>query len=182
MARLLMSAGRVADALAACRLARADQEVLAALPGASNDARLELADTIGFIGYLLWYAYKMAEAEPELRKAMAIYQQLADENPGVFKFSRRRRDQPPLPRPHVGMCRQAGGGRGRATHCAALYQKLADENPAVTNFRFNTALSLRYLGDQLPETGKASGGRVSRGDDDSAKAGRRKPRCRLVPI
>jgi eukaryotic-like serine/threonine-protein kinase len=39
MARRLATAGRVADALVACRLARADQEVLAALPGASNDAR-----------------------------------------------------------------------------------------------------------------------------------------------
>ncbi len=46
MATLLVYAGKSAEALAACQLARADQEVLAAVPGASNDARRELADTI----------------------------------------------------------------------------------------------------------------------------------------
>ena len=88
MARRLVAAGRVADALAACRLARVDQEALAAHPGAPNEARYELADTINFTGSLLSYTYKAGEAGPELRKAMAIYRQLADENPGVFKFRR----------------------------------------------------------------------------------------------
>ena len=42
--RLLRDAGRPAEALAACKLARADQEALAARPGASNDARRDLAE------------------------------------------------------------------------------------------------------------------------------------------
>ena len=62
MSRRLVSAGRVTDALAACRLARADQELLAVVPGAKNDARLELADTISYIGHLLWYTYRPVEA------------------------------------------------------------------------------------------------------------------------
>ncbi len=39
-------AGKPAEALAALKLARADQEALAAVPGASNDARRDLADTV----------------------------------------------------------------------------------------------------------------------------------------
>ena len=78
---------RTAEALAACQLARADQEVLAAAPGASNDARRELAETVRSIGYLLWYTGKLAEAEPEFRTALAIYQKLADENPAVARVS-----------------------------------------------------------------------------------------------
>ena len=42
----LFNAGKIADALAAFRLARADQEALAAAPEASNYARYDLAETL----------------------------------------------------------------------------------------------------------------------------------------
>jgi eukaryotic-like serine/threonine-protein kinase len=154
MARRLRSAGRVADALAACRLARADQEALASLPGAPNEARLELADTISFIGHLLWYAYKPREAEPELRTAMAIYRQLAGENPGVLKFS----DGVATSHRSLGLALSCEGkppeAEGELRTALALYQKLADDNLAVTNFRFNTAYSEISLGHQLAYAGK----------------------------
>jgi serine/threonine protein kinase/tetratricopeptide (TPR) repeat protein len=87
-ALLLRYAGNNTEALAACRLARADQEALAAMPGASTDARRELAETITMIGYLLWISDKPAEAASEFNIAMRIYRELAVENPGVVEFRR----------------------------------------------------------------------------------------------
>ena len=47
---LLSSTGQAADAMAAFRQARADQEVLAAAPGAPATAGRDLADTVNRIG------------------------------------------------------------------------------------------------------------------------------------
>src|SRR5262249_51067344 len=69
--------GRNPAALAAFRLARADQEALAAGPGASNDARRDLGATVNGIGRLLIMTGKRTEAEPELRRALEIRAKLA---------------------------------------------------------------------------------------------------------
>ncbi len=53
--QLLIGMGRFDEALAAYTRARADQEALAAAPGASNDARRDLADHDHLIGCLLWH-------------------------------------------------------------------------------------------------------------------------------
>ena len=68
------------------RLARVDQESLAELPGAANEARRNLTATMNRIGALLWQTGKPAEAEAEFRKALAIRQKLADDNPAVTEF------------------------------------------------------------------------------------------------
>ena len=96
MARLLLYAGKSAEALAAGKLARADQEALAAVPGASNDARGDLAATLNELGIMLWCTGKPAEAVPEFRTALAIQQKLADENPAVTELP-----VPPGGHPHV---------------------------------------------------------------------------------
>ncbi len=152
MARHLAIAGRLADALAACRLARADQETLAALPEAPNDARYELADTINLTGYLLWYTYNAGDAKPDFRKAMAIYRQLADENPGVFKFSRGVATSHLYLGRALSCAGKPGEGEAELRAALALYRKLADENPAVTVFRSDAAMSQIHLGDQLADT------------------------------
>ena len=54
------------------RLARDDQEALAAAPAASNEARRDLADTIHRTAILLSDTGKKSEAEAEYRKAMAL--------------------------------------------------------------------------------------------------------------
>jgi hypothetical protein len=66
---LLARTGKSADALAAYKLARADQEALAAAPEASNDARYDVAITIIHIGIELGSTGKPAEAEAEIRRA-----------------------------------------------------------------------------------------------------------------
>jgi hypothetical protein len=81
-----VTTGKSADALAAYRLARADQEALAAAPEASNDARYDLADTVLRIGGMLGATGKPAEAEAEHRKALALWRKLADDNPSdIFR-------------------------------------------------------------------------------------------------
>ena len=64
-AGLLLHDGRYAEALAAYRQARADQEALAAPRGPSTEARRDLANTINGIGLLLWKTGRPAEAEAE---------------------------------------------------------------------------------------------------------------------
>ena len=74
MAGDLLSDGQLGEALAACKLARADQEALAEAPGASNDARRDLADTVAALGWVLLATGRLSEAEAEHRAALAVYQ------------------------------------------------------------------------------------------------------------
>ncbi len=150
---LKQDAGQSAAALAAFRLARADQEALAAAPDASNDARHDLADTILSTGALLIGTGKPAEAEAEYRKAMAIWQKLVDDSPAVTKF------RLSLAGSHLNfgwLLSQTG----RPTEAESEYRRameiqarLADDNPAVIDFRSNLALSHLNLGALLSNTG-----------------------------
>ena len=83
------AAGRYDEALSLYRLARADLEVLAAAPGATTEVRRSLADTVSLTGSLLDETGKTSEAEAEIRKALTLRQQLADDNPAVTEFRRR---------------------------------------------------------------------------------------------
>jgi tetratricopeptide (TPR) repeat protein len=79
-------ATRSNEALAAYRLARTDQEQLASTPGATIEARRNLADTIGSIGNLLSTIGRLAEAEAEMRAALTNTQKLADDEPDDTAF------------------------------------------------------------------------------------------------
>ncbi len=78
---LLWTTGNSDDALAAYRLARADQEALAAAPEASNEARRDQAHTINRIATVPFKTGKPADAEAKYRKAVAIRRKLGDDNP-----------------------------------------------------------------------------------------------------
>jgi len=154
MAVLLGYADKFAEALVASRLARADQEVLAAVPGAANDARFELAETIDLIGWLLWNSSKPAEVVPEFRSALAIHQRLTDEEPSVTEF------RLGLGRSHfyLGMVLpltgKASEGEAEFRASLAIQQKLVDENPAVTRLRRSLGLFRNYFGALLLQMGK----------------------------
>ena len=155
MGWLLKSTGKSVDALAALRLARADQEALAAAPEASNDARLDLATTIMRISALLGETGKRSQEEAEFRRALEIYQKLADDNPADTKF----RDYLAWSLNNLGLVLVVRGGRPSEAEAEyrkgiALYQKLADDNPAVTDFRSSLAGSHDNLGWLLWNTGK----------------------------
>jgi serine/threonine-protein kinase len=146
--------GRHTEALAAYRLARVDQEALAATPGASNDVRRDLASTVNRIALVLSDTGKQAEAEAEYRKALAIQQKLADDNPAVTEF------RTPLARDHINLgtllkfTGKTAEAEAEYREAIAISQKLADDNPAVTDFRSLLAFSNERLGNLLDETGR----------------------------
>ena len=155
MGWLLTATGKSADALAAFRLARADQEALAAAPEASNDARRDLAFTInrhrrpaGEDGQAVGGGGRVPPGAGDLQK-------LADDNPAVTDFRSDLARQPHQPR---GRCWRARERQSEAEaefrKALALYQKLADDNPAVTEFRSGLAWNHHHLGWLLWSTGK----------------------------
>ena len=86
LGRLFASTAKKTDALAAYRLARAHQEAAVALPGASNETRHDLANTIFRIGDLVGPMGKLTEQEAAYREALALEQKLVDDNPAVADY------------------------------------------------------------------------------------------------
>ncbi len=82
MGYLLFGMGKTEEALAAYRLARADQETLAAAPDAPRSARLQLAETLSRIAMLSLYYGRVELAEADYRAGLEICQREADANPG----------------------------------------------------------------------------------------------------
>jgi tetratricopeptide (TPR) repeat protein len=146
LGRLLFTTSKSADALAAFRLARADQEALAAAPAASNVERCDLADTISRTGSLLSETGKPSQAEAEFRRALEIYQKLADDNPAVSEFSSRLA----ISHKDLGSLQENTGKLAEAEaefrKGLALWQKLADDKPAVSEFRSGLAIIHNDLG------------------------------------
>jgi serine/threonine-protein kinase len=154
LGQLLSATGQTDAALAAYRQARADQEALAAAPGASAEARRDLADTINRIGARLEATGKMAEAEAEYRTALALRRKLAEDHPAVAEF---RRD---LAYSHwqLGwrLLQSSRAAEAEAEYRAgtALQRQLAEDHPAVTEFRSDLAGGHHGLGYLLTEMGK----------------------------
>jgi tetratricopeptide (TPR) repeat protein len=145
MGWLLNTLGKSADALAALRLARADQEALAAAPEASNDARHGLAGTVQRIGALLAKG-NPSQAEAEFRMALAIRQKLADDHPAVTDFRSR------LAHSTLVLAILLGPQAGRKAEAEAefrmalaLYRKLTEDNPKVPGHRYGAAWAQRKL-------------------------------------
>jgi eukaryotic-like serine/threonine-protein kinase len=153
---LWYTAGKSADALEAYRLARADQEALAAAPGATNEARRDLARTIHLIGLLLSQTAKPSEAEAEFREAIAISQKVVDENPAVAQF----RQLLSAGHSELGILLWQTGKLSEAEaeyrKAIAISQKVVDDNPAVTQFSVFLANHYDALGRVLSNTGKPS--------------------------
>jgi len=152
---LLYSMGRDDEALSVYRLARAEQEALAAAPGATAESQRDLATTIDGVAYLLADTGKSSEAEAEFRKEQALFQKLVDENPVVTQF----RSALAGSHDYLGWMLHQMGKTSEADAeyrtAQAIHQKLADENPAVTQFRSALAVSNYLLGNLLAVTGKS---------------------------
>jgi serine/threonine protein kinase len=143
-----------AEALAAMKLARADLEPLAAAPGASLEARHELAETVNQIGFVLWQTGKPAQAETEFRTALELYGKLAEENKAEPEFRR-----------GVASCHYYLGNalwqQGKSAEAEvelrraiAFQEQVTKENPAVTRNRRALALNRTFLGAVLAWNGK----------------------------
>ena len=151
---VLVTEGKKAEALAAYKLARSDQEALAAAPGAVKEARRDLAETNIRTGFLLWETGKPSEAEPEFRRAIVLYQKLVDDDPAVTDF------RGGLAISHVGFG-GAAGATGKPAEAEAEFrrgitisQSLVDDNPAVADFQNRLAFSHNHLGVLFAKTGK----------------------------
>ena len=185
----LKATGKTADALAAYRLARADQEALAAAPGASNDARCDLADTINRIGILL------SEDGQAIGGGGRVPPGAGDPPEAGRRQPRRHRISSSLADSHndlgwlwhdnLGGCANTGKpaeAEAEFRKALAIQQKLADDNPAVTDSpRPGISHNDPRLG--CCEDGQAGGGggRVPQGAGDPPEAGRRQPRRHRIP-
>jgi tetratricopeptide (TPR) repeat protein len=93
-------------------------------------------------------------AEAEYRKALAVQQKLADENPAVTQF----RNSLALTHNNLGWLLYQTGKTVEAEaeyrKALAVQQKLADDNPSIPLFRRNLANSLLGIGWQLAQAGK----------------------------
>jgi transposase len=156
MGGFLTTIGKDAEALAAYRLARTDQETLAAAAGASSEIRRDLGDTVNRIGRVLANTGKPREAEAEYRKALAIRQKLADDYPANADFG----NALSASYNNLGLV-LASTGRPReaeAEQCKAMAirQELVDRNPAVSQFRDHLAASHFNLGILMVNMGRTA--------------------------
>jgi len=150
---LLRATGDNAGALAAFQEQRDLAERLEA-EDPTDVVRSVLAQSHHSIGYLLSVTEKPEEALEAYRKALAIYQKLADANPAVTQF------QSDLAWSHnnirlllwdTGKPQEALAANRQAL---AIRQKLADANPAVTQFDSDLAQSHGNVGSMLSQTGQ----------------------------
>ena len=181
--RLLHTTGRNDEALSVYRLARADQEALAAAPGATAESRRDLADTINGIAMLL------ADDGQVIGSGGRVPQGAGDPTEAGRRQPRRHRCSAaawlPATTTSAACCRSSKPSEAEAEFrkALAIQQKLADDNPAVTEFRSSLAQSHSNLGRPAGEYGQVigSGGRVPQGAGDPTEAGRRQPRRHRIP-
>ena len=154
MGGFLTSIGKNAEALAAYRMARSDQQELVAVPGASPLARRELGDTVNRIGRLLANTGRPREATDEYRTALAIRKQLADADPAVSEF----RNDLAASHNNLGIVLWQTGRLKEAEAeyrtALAIREKLANDNPAVSEFGNNFQASYFNLANLLRQTGR----------------------------
>jgi tetratricopeptide (TPR) repeat protein/tRNA A-37 threonylcarbamoyl transferase component Bud32 len=154
MARPLLHSGKTTEALAACKMARADQEALASVPGASIDSRRDFTATLNELGIVLWQTNKPAQAEPEFRAALLIQQKLADENPAVVDIQNYLANI----HLHLGNVLRLTGklleAEAEFREAMAIYQKLIAQYPAITRSHRNLALCRSDFGFLLSRMGR----------------------------
>src|SRR5262249_32933856 len=134
LGRLLVTTGKIDDALAAYKLARADWEAPAAAPGAPNDARRMLGLPIQWMTSAPRPTGELAEAE--YRRVGAIGQRVADDNPAGTGFL----SDLAVSHMNVGsvllMMGKPSEAEAESRRAIAILQKLVGENPAVSEWRF----------------------------------------------
>jgi serine/threonine-protein kinase len=156
MARLLLIAGRSDEALAACALARSDQESMASNPKNSREPRRDLAATALELSVVFWQIGKLPEAEAEVRTALEIQEKLVAEEPALADL-----------RASLGSyCMQLAGVLMRSGRLAApeeqmrraltIFGKLVAENPSVSTFRSKSASGHVALGNLMLMNGRPS--------------------------
>jgi tetratricopeptide (TPR) repeat protein len=154
--RLLRATGDNAGALAAheeqCELAERQET-----EHPSDAVRAVLAQSHDSIGLAHSYTGKRDKAMVAYRKALDIWQKLADANPAVNDFQGGLAST----HDHIGTA-LIGTGKPEEALTAyrkalAIRHKLADANPAVTEFQYNLWGTYNNIGILLMQTGKPVG-------------------------
>jgi tetratricopeptide (TPR) repeat protein len=154
----LAIAGRNDDALAVLRRARAGLEARAAVQGLSTEAQVELARAVRLIATILTQIGHYAEAEVELRTALAMQQKLADDSRAIASrlsdlaqsHGARAGVLETLGRPHEALAEYR--------EALLVQQKLTKVQPAVTHFRLFQAWFHSGIGKLLGASGHPSEG------------------------
>ena len=111
-------------------------------------------DSHNNIGWLQSQTGQPAEALESYRRALAIRQKLADDNPAVTEFRSRLANS----HNNIGWLQSQTGQPAEALEsyrlALAIQQKLADDNPAVTEFRSSLANSHQGIGHLQSQTGQ----------------------------
>ena len=183
MGGFLTTVGKNAEALAAYRLARSDQEALADVPRgiAGSPARP------GGHGQPHWPT--AGEYRPAPGGGGRVPQGAGDPPGAGRRESRLNEFRSSLAASHnnLGLVLADTGraSEAEAEHrkALAIRQELAEENPAVSVFREHTGGQPLQPGNLLPADGAAvgGGGRVPHGPGDLAGAGRGEPRRHRIP-
>ncbi len=141
-------------------------------PGVSHD----------HLGWLLWSTGKLAEAEAEDRKALALYQKLADDNPAVTYFRHL------LAHSHfvLGHVLSSTGKPARRRPSTASRWRSARSWPTTTPPSPNSASAWRPATASSPACCRRRASPRRRrpspqGDGDLPEAGRRRPRRHRLP-
>src|SRR5262249_17787674 len=137
----LIATGKNDEALAVLRLARSDQEALAAAPDAAREARRDLASTITRIAVVLSEREtgKRSEAEAEYRTAPAVLQKLVKDSPDDASSRERLMNGHNNLGHLLSITGRPAEAQAEFRTALTILQKLADDNPAVTNFRHGLA-------------------------------------------
>jgi tetratricopeptide (TPR) repeat protein len=154
MAIRLRYAGKMTESLLALRQARADQEALAAVPGATRDAHRDLGETLNEIGYVLWNMNRPSEAEVELRASRRVWQELADAHPDVAEFHRGLAASRFYRGNVLRLIAKPTEAEAEVRASVAIHQRMANETPAVWRIRRSLGVSRLYLGNLLTVAGK----------------------------
>jgi serine/threonine protein kinase/tetratricopeptide (TPR) repeat protein len=156
MARLLLVAGRSDEALAACVLARADQESIASNPKNSREPRRDLAATALELSVVFWQIGKLPEAEAEVRTALEIQEKLVAEEPALADL------RASLGSYHMQLASvlmrsgRLAPPEKEMRRALAIFDKLVAENPSVSTFRSKRASGHVALGNLMLMNGRPS--------------------------
>jgi eukaryotic-like serine/threonine-protein kinase len=153
---LLRQTGHTVEGLSMLRLARADQEALAAAAAATDRTTSDLAVTVSRLGLALADTGKVPEAEREYRAAISIQHRLVALNPAVTEF----RSDLAISHNHLGNLLWNAGkaveAEAELRTALAIRQRLADATPAVVYFQSLLASSHNDLARLLASKGNRS--------------------------
>jgi serine/threonine-protein kinase len=156
MARLLLVAGRSDEALAACVLARADQESLASNPKNSREPRRDLAATALELSIVFWQMGKLPEAETQVRTALEIQENLVAEEPALTDL------RASLGSYHMQLASvlmrsgRLAAPEEEMRRALTIFGKLVAENPSVSTFRSKEGSGHVALGNLMLMNGRPS--------------------------